>query len=160
MSHISVKGSGGSSSSNVQTLTGNSGGAVSPTTNNINVLGGTGITVVGNPGTSTLTISTTGITNLTYVGIAHTDSPYTVLTSDDYISCDVTSGVITAKLPNAPATGKVYIFKDKVGLAATSNITITTVGGSVDIDGATSFAMNTAYESISVIFNGSSYEVY
>lgn len=43
----------------VSTLTGNSGGAVGPTAGNINVIGdGTSITVVGNPGTSTLTIST------------------------------------------------------------------------------------------------------
>lgn len=42
----------------VETLTGNTGGAVGPTGNNINVVGdGTTITVAGNPGTSTLTIS-------------------------------------------------------------------------------------------------------
>jgi hypothetical protein len=41
-----------------ESLTGNTGGAVSPTGNNINVVGdGTTVTVAGNPGTSTLTIS-------------------------------------------------------------------------------------------------------
>lgn len=144
----------------VSTLTGNSGGAVGPTLGNINVLGGTGITVTGNPGTSTLTITSSGITNLTYTGINHAASPYTVLLTDDYISADVTAGVITVLLPNAPATGKVYIIKDKVGLAATSNITVTTVGGAVTIDGATSFVMNTNFEAIQVIFNGVSYEVF
>ena len=46
----------------VETLTGNSGGAVSPDgSQNINVVGdGTTINVAGNPGTSTLTISTIG----------------------------------------------------------------------------------------------------
>lgn len=44
----------------VNTLTGNSGGAVSPTAGNINVVGSGPITVTGNPGTSTLTISTSG----------------------------------------------------------------------------------------------------
>jgi hypothetical protein len=49
-------GSGGGSG--VNTLTGNSGGAVPPTANNINVVGdGTTANVVGTPGTSTLTIS-------------------------------------------------------------------------------------------------------
>jgi hypothetical protein len=187
----------------VTTLTGNSGGAVSPTLGDILVVGTGDITVTGNPGTSTLTISasaavadtyttdsgsavpalnvlqvrggtgistsgagntitiaTTGVTNLTYTGVNHAASPYTVLTSDDYISCDVTAGVITVKLPNAPATGKVWIIKDKVGLAAASNITVTTVGGVVNIDGATSFVMNTAYEAVSVIFNSVSYEIY
>jgi trimeric autotransporter adhesin len=187
----------------VATLTGNSGGVVSPTVGNINVVGTGDITVTGNPGTSTLTISgsaaiadtyttdsgsavpalnvlqvrggtgistsgagntititTTGVTNLTYTGVNHAASPYTVLTADDYISCDVTAGVITVLLPNAPATGKVWTIKDKVGLAASSNITITTVGGAVTIDGATSFVMNTAYEAVNVIFNGVSYEIY
>jgi len=45
----------------ILTLTGNSGGAVSPLLGNINVVGdGTTINVVGNPGTHTLTISTVG----------------------------------------------------------------------------------------------------
>lgn len=46
-----------------ETLTGNSGGAVSPTGNNINVIGAGSITTVGNPGTSTLTVQLTGLTN-------------------------------------------------------------------------------------------------
>ena len=40
----------------VSSLTGNSGGAVPPTAGNINILATDGLTVVGNPGTSTLTI--------------------------------------------------------------------------------------------------------
>lgn len=46
-----------SSLGGIGTLTGNSGGAVGPTSGNINIVGSGGITVVGNPGTSTLTIS-------------------------------------------------------------------------------------------------------
>jgi hypothetical protein len=42
------------------TLTGNTGGAVAGTLQNINVVGAGGITVTGNPGTSTLTITTSG----------------------------------------------------------------------------------------------------
>ena len=48
------------SSSVVLTLTGDSGGAVGPTGNNINIVGGPGIDVVGNPGTSTLTVNSLG----------------------------------------------------------------------------------------------------
>src|SRR5690242_12625586 len=45
----------------VQTLTGNTGGPVPPTGGNINVVGdGITVTVAGNPGTSTLTISLGG----------------------------------------------------------------------------------------------------
>lgn len=47
----------------VQTLTGNSGGAVPPTGGNINTLGTGSITIAGNPGTSTLTTQLTGLTN-------------------------------------------------------------------------------------------------
>ncbi len=47
-------------SGTVVTLTGNSGGAVPPTAGNINVVGSGAITVTGNPGTSTLTITDTG----------------------------------------------------------------------------------------------------
>lgn len=47
----------------LQTLTGNSGGAVPPTLNNINTLGTGSITIVGSPGTSTLTTQLTGLTN-------------------------------------------------------------------------------------------------
>lgn len=53
---INVAGGGGGGSP-VQTLTGNTGGAVPPTANNINVVGTGAVTVTGNPGTSTLTIS-------------------------------------------------------------------------------------------------------
>jgi len=47
----------------IATLTGNSGGAVGPTASNINVIGTGSITVVGTPGTSTLTAQLTGLTN-------------------------------------------------------------------------------------------------
>src|SRR5574337_794335 len=48
---------GGSGGTAVLTLTGNSGGPVPPTAGNINIEGTGTISVVGNPGTSTLTIS-------------------------------------------------------------------------------------------------------
>jgi hypothetical protein len=60
-----ILGSGGAGP--ITTLTGNSGGAVPPTAGNINVVGSGSITVTGNPGTSTLTISSSGsgITSIT-----------------------------------------------------------------------------------------------
>jgi len=50
----------------VSTLTGNSGGAVGPAAGNINVVGSGLITVAGNPGTSTLTISSSGGSSFTW----------------------------------------------------------------------------------------------
>jgi hypothetical protein len=63
MSQAGALNATGGGSGNVQTLTGNSGGAVSPTANNINTLGTGSITIVGSPGTSTLTTQLTGLTN-------------------------------------------------------------------------------------------------
>lgn len=64
-SDFSVDANGFVSTSGIfsETLTGNSGGAVGPTAGNINTLGTGSITVVGNPGTSTLTTQLTGLTN-------------------------------------------------------------------------------------------------
>jgi hypothetical protein len=62
MSQAGMAGSSGGGSL-LETLTGNSGGAVSPTSNNINTVGTGSITIVGNPGTSTLTTQLTGLTN-------------------------------------------------------------------------------------------------
>ena len=119
---------------------------------------GTGITVTN--GAGSITISATGTTTLTVTSVNHAASPYTVLSTDEFLAVNVSGGVVSILLPNAPVTGRVYYIKDSTGGAATSNITVTTVGGAVNIDGATSFVMNTAYESISVIFDGSAYEVF
>jgi hypothetical protein len=120
---------------------------------------GANVTITNGAGTITIAANT-GSETVAYTGVNHAASPYTVLATDYYISADVTAGVISILLPNAPSTGRIFVIKDKVGLSATSNITVTTVGGAVNIDGATSFVMNTAYESVQVIFNGSTYEVF
>ncbi len=125
------------------------------------ITAGTGITVT--PGANTITIASTGgggTTTLTVTSVNHAASPYTVLTTDSFLAVDVSGGVVSILLPNAPATGRVFYIKDSTGNAAISNITVTTVGGAVNIDGATSFVMNTAYESINVIFDGVAYEVF
>lgn len=100
------------------------------------------------------------VMSITITSLDNTDSPYTVLSTDVYMSCDVTSGVLTIELPDAPSTERVFYVKDAAGNSAANNITITTVGGVVTIDGATSFVMNTDFESVSLIFNGTSYEVF
>lgn len=120
------------------------------------ITAGTGISIT--PTANVITISATGTTTLNYTGIS--SGPYTVLSTDDYIGVTSSSTGITVKLPNAPATGRVVIIKDTSGNSSTYNITVTTVGGAVDIDGATSFIMNTNYESAQFIFNGTSYEIF
>ncbi len=120
---------------------------------------GSGISITN--AANSITIALTAIANtVTYTPVNFAASPYSTLTTDYYIGADVTGGAITIRLPNTPATGRIYAVKDVVGLAATNNITVTTSGGAVNIDGATTFVMNTAYESIQLIFNGTSYEIY
>jgi|SRR5277367_583218 len=139
----------------IQTLTGStSGGAISPSAGNININAGTGITVIGT--TNTLTIASNSTTAYTNVNT----SPYVVLSTDSYLSVDSSGGAITVQLPNAATLGRTYEIKDRTGSAATHNITVTTVGGAVNIDGATTFVMNTAYESIAIMGNASTYEVF
>lgn len=120
------------------------------------ITGGTGITVT--PGANTITISGTGTFIFNYTNV--TTTPYVVLTTDDYLSVDTSTLAITIQLPNAPATGRSFIIKDRTGTAATNNITVTTVGGAVTIDGSTSYIMNTNFESINVLFGVSGYEVF
>lgn len=95
---------------------------------------------------------------LTYTAV--NTSPYTVLAGDQFIGVDCSGGAITIRLPNAPTTGRYITIKDSTGSASANTITVTTVGGVVTIDGATSYLMTADYESVSVLFNGSSYEIY
>lgn len=120
------------------------------------ITAGTGITIT--PGANTITIAATGTSNFNYTNVATT--PYVVLATDEYLSVDSSAMAITVNLPNAPAIGRAYIIKDRTGSAAAHNITVTTVGGVVDIDGATTFVMNTNFEAIQVLFNGTSYEIF
>ena len=98
--------------------------------------------------------------SFTYVSISFADSPYTALSTDDYISCDTSGGAITIRLPNAPTTLKRYYIKDRTGNASVNNISVTTVGGVVTIDGLTTYLIAGNRGSITVLFNGSSYEIF
>ena len=107
---------------------------------------------------SEFTITGAQISGIT--ALDNTDSDYTVLSTDYYMSCDVNAGTLTIDLPDAPTTGRIFVIKDSGGDASSNNITVTTDGGVVTIDGGTSFVMNTDYESISVVFNGTAYEIW
>lgn len=121
-----------------------------------NITGGAGISVTNGP--NTITIANTGASSLAYTAVNTT--PYIVLPADQYISVDCSGAPITIDLPNAPATGRSFVIKDRLGNAATNNITVTTIGGVVTIDGATSYVMNVNKQAINLIFSGTAYEVY
>lgn len=115
---------------------------------------GTGVSITNGAGSITIASSNA----LAYTAVS--TSPYVVLTTDDYLGVDSSGGIRQINLPNAPSVGRIYTIKDKTGSAATNNITVTTVGGAVTIDGTATFVMNTAYQAVNVMFNGTSYEVW
>ena len=88
------------------------------------------------------------------------DSPYTLLPTDYYLSCDITSGPLTILMPNTDSGGRTTVIKDSTGNSETNNITITTPGGIVTIDGQTTFLIDTPYEAFDIIFNGTFYEIF
>ena len=118
---------------------------------------GANVTIVNGAGTITISANSGG--DIAITSINDTDSPYTVLTTDEYLSCDVSGGVLTIQLEDAPSAGRMVYIKDLIGNAATNNISVTTVGGAVTIDGVTTYTMNTDFQGILVVFNGTSYEV-
>ena len=87
-------------------------------------------------------------------------TPYVVLNSDEFLGVDTTTLAITIQLPNAPTIGRVFIVKDIADNARVNNITIRSVSGTVNIDGATSYVMNTDLEAVTVLFNGTEYLIF
>jgi hypothetical protein len=145
-------------------------GAATPSGGIINVLGvGTltdGFSSNGNILTSgsgnTLTIYETQAQYVTnYTLISTSNSPYTALATDYYISVDATSGPVTIYVPSALTLQRMFLIKDKFGQAFTNNITITTSVGTTLFDGATTYVLDTEYEAVLLTFDGTSaYEAF
>lgn len=117
---------------------------------------GAGISIAN--GAGSITISNTGGSAFTYTNVNTT--PYVVLAADQFLGVDCSGGVITVQLPNAPSTGRIFVIKDRTGSAGTNTITVTTVGGAVNIDGATSRLMILNFEALSLLFDGTTYQVF
>jgi len=82
--------------------------------------------------------------------------PYTTLISDDVILVD-TSAARTITPLASPVTGTRYVIKDNVGSAAANNITITPSGK--NIDGAASSTVNINYGSVTIVYNGTQWNI-
>ena len=119
---------------------------------------GPGVSIVN--GAGSITISATSSSLVTYTNVNHAASPYTVLVTDQYISCDTTAGTVILLFPNAPTSFKTWIVKDRLGTASTSNISITTVGGGDTIDGLTTYKIIGNYGAVQLLFNSTGYEVF
>jgi hypothetical protein len=83
-----------------------------------------------------------------------TTSPFEAALTDYYLAVDVGEPT-SIVLPVSP-TGTVFVIKDIDGDAATNPITITTA---TTIDGATSALINANYGSITLIFNGTEWNI-
>lgn len=159
MSQVGILSDSTSPGRDVETITGNTGGAVGPDASfNINLLGSGNLTVTGNPATNTLTISENSAVLLTsYTDV--TTTPYSVVSTDYYLSVN-TSIAITIQLPNTPTAYRAFIIKDRTGNSGANTITVTTAAGLTNIDGVISYTINSNYASIQIVGNGTSYEVY
>jgi len=81
-------------------------------------------------------------------------TPYLALSTDYMLAVDV-AGPASIVLPVSPI-GTVYIIKDIDGDASINPITVT---ASTTIDGAASALINTDYGSITLIFNGTEWNI-
>lgn len=96
----------------ILTLTGNSGGAVSPTGGgNINIVGGTNINVVGTPGSNTLTINNTAAAGFTWTSTGA--SAVGMAVNNGYIT--TLAGLTTLTLPSVAAVGDVVELTGSTG---------------------------------------------
>lgn len=116
--------------------------------------------VLTSNGAGALPTFQSGASVLGITTVNHAASPYTVLSTDEFLAVNTSGGVVTIDLPNTTTTGRVITVKDSNGTSNTSNISITTPGGTVTIDGQTTYTISTNYQSITVVFDGTNYEVF
>lgn len=93
-----------------------------------------------------------------YKRIAFADSPYTVQTTDYFISVDSSGGSVAIVLPATPTNGTSYIIKDRTGNASTKNITITAGASTIDLAAMYTLAGN--FDSIQLLYELGNYEVF
>jgi hypothetical protein len=81
-----------------------------------------------------------------------------VTNNDQYVGCNKAGALAISLVTTNFIVGQVITFKDESGAAFTNNITITPTSGT--IDGAATFVINTNYQAINLIFNGTNYFVF
>jgi hypothetical protein len=130
--------------------------------NNITLVAGSGIALSPSTGLVNLggSITISAVSTFNYVNVNHGSSPYTVLLTNQYISCDTSAGTVVLNFPNAPTIYQTFIVKDRLGTAATNAISITTPGGTDTFDGVTTYKIISNYGAIQLIYNGTNYEIY
>lgn len=91
------------------------------------------------------------------VSKVHSDSPYSVATTDDIVSADATSGAIVLNLPaSSGLSGRIIYFKR---LDATANSISIVPNGAETIDGDASLLLVSQYDAFCLYSNGSNWFV-
>jgi len=141
----------------LDTLTGNTGGAVGvDASNNINIIGAGDLTVTGNPGTNTLTISQSGVVATSYV-----ENSGTAIPAGGILNVLGGTGISTVGSGNTVtinATGAVPLtFTENAGSAtpALNNLNILGTGG-VTTSGAGSTVTITTTGSVATLYTENS----
>ena len=104
MSQAGILSESSSAAADIETITGNSGGAVGPSAGfNVNLVGSGSISVAGNPGTNTLTISISG-SGFTWNTVVGTSQNIAV--QNGYINAN--AGLTTFTLPATGSVGESF----------------------------------------------------
>lgn len=82
---------------------------------------------------------------------------YTVTTSDEVIIVGAIAAGITITLPSSPTAGDVYVIKDQLGNSDIFQITVD--GNGNNIDGASTYVINTEFTSITVVFANGTWSI-
>ena len=91
---------------------------------------------------------------VTYTPATITTNTVSLTSANDLIKVNKTTGSPTAIPLPAMTVDHDYVVQDAKGDAATNNITITSTNGNGLIDGSSSVVINTAYESLTFRYDG------
>tara|TARA_Y100000004_G_scaffold196178_1_gene265368 strand:+ start:575 stop:1057 length:483 start_codon:yes stop_codon:yes gene_type:complete len=147
-------GSGTVTSVAVAADTGTGGSITSAGTITLNGSGGVSTSVSG----TTVTISGGGSSLLTTVTVNVFSSPYTVASNVDVVFVDANSGNITINLPSTATDGRVIRIVDQGASGLSYNTTVD--GNGSNINGLSSFTINSSYQALNVIGDGSDYFIF
>lgn len=107
--------------------------------------------------TSYLSVSSTGAATISAYAhaIRTVTTNYTIVSADEYVFADATSGALTVSLPAvAGYTGRVFEVKK---IDSSANLVTVDPNGAETIDGAATRVLATQYEAVQFISNGSAW---
>lgn len=137
-------------------------GTVIPASNVVNVNGAPGVMVIANPnGSNNMVIEITEVGSA-YTNVTFAMSPYTVLSTDYFISVDASAGPVVINLPDSPSTNQQFIVKDRLGVAGNpaTTITVKSLSGVTTIDQSASVIFDDNFDSLECIYHSANYEVF